>query len=100
MKAAKKKATKKKEPLAPKRDMNITITIPMSRLISVSSNDGGYLGIDCLVCGATGYIRESSHGYRFGTPLGPHHMSNDMTHKKTCDLNQYINKTTGKLICL
>lgn len=77
----------------------VIVKIDISKLVPVISDDGGYKGRECLLCGAMGYERNSDYGYRYGTPLdGYTHMANDITHKKNCVLNQYIDKKTGKLL--
>lgn len=80
------------------RDRKVLVEISISKLVPVISNDGGYRGRECLLCGALGYERNSDYGYRYGTPLDANHMSNDITHTRMCLLNQYIDKKTGKLL--
>jgi len=87
-----------------KKDRKIIVEIAISKLVPITSDDGGYKGRECLICGAMGYERNSDYGYRHGTPMDDdytssgYHMSNDITHKRTCLLNQYIDRKTGKLI--
>lgn len=81
-----------------RKDRKVVVEINISKLVPVHSDDGGYLGRTCMLCGACGYERDSDYGYHHGTPLTPNHMSNDITHTRKCVLNQYIDKTTGKLL--
>lgn len=88
----------------PRRDRKVVVEIAISKLVPVTSNDGGYLGRCCLLCGALGYERNSDYGYHHGATMDydwqspGYHMENDITHKRNCVLNQYIDKTTGKLL--
>lgn len=79
----------------PRADRKIVIELPISRVVPVTSNDGGYLGRTCLYCGKMGWDRDSDYGYRYGSKdlLG-----NEIVHSRTCVVNQYVERDTGKLI--
>lgn len=87
-----------------RKDRIVPVKIAISNLVPVTSNDGGYCGRECLVCGATGYERSSQFGYHYEAKLDGnyqspgYHMTNDITHKKSCVLNKYINRINGKLL--
>jgi hypothetical protein len=87
-----------------KKDRKVVVEINISALVPVTSNDGGYYGRRCLVCGAHGFERSSDYGYHHAAKMDDdwkspgYHMSNDITHKRSCVLNQYIDKKTGRLL--
>lgn len=45
----------------------ITVSLPRKKLIEITSNDGGYLGGQCIVCGASGWTETLKH--KPGCPL-------------------------------
>ena len=86
------------------KDKKVIVEIYISKLVPVTSDDGGYRGRECLLCGASGFERYSDYGYHHGTKLDDdwkspgYHMTNDITHTRMCVLNQYIDKKNGKLL--
>lgn len=80
------------------QDRTVAVKLPMSVLVPVTSNDGGYLGLTCLCCNASGYVRNSRYGYRAGTEQQNGLMGNEIVHKTKCPLNKYIDERGG-LIC-
>lgn len=84
-----------------KKDRVVHIMLPISKIVYVTCNDGGYLSMECSYCGAGGYVRDSDYGYRHGSKGGEGHltiMGNEIIHEISCVLNQYIERDTGKLI--
>lgn len=77
-------------------DRKVVVEIAISKLVPVTSNDGGYLGRQCLICGAGGWDGESDYGYRHGYDGGK--PTNRIVHARNCVLNQYIERDTGRLI--
>lgn len=86
-----------------RRDRTVRVDVKISDLVPVMSNDGGYMSRRCVMCGEMGYERVSDYGYHCDAPLVDdyrlpgYHMSNDLKHKKSCVINRYIDKKTGKL---
>jgi hypothetical protein len=69
----------------------ITVVIDPRKLIRITSDDGGYLGGHCLMCGQGGWI-DNDLGYAFGSDI----MSNRLIHTRECPLNEAIGKLKGK----
>lgn len=81
----------------PCRDRKVVVEVRISTLVPVTSNDGGYLGRECKLCGQGGYARDSDYGYRHGS-RSKDLMGNEIVHTRNCVLNQYIERDTGRLI--
>lgn len=76
----------------------ITVEIEIHKLVPVTSNDGGYLGRCCLLCGASGWDGGSAIGFRADTPETVNGKRlNGMRHNKSCPLNEYIDGNTGRI---
>lgn len=61
------------------------VLIHINQVVRVISNDGGYLGAQCISCGQLGYLN-GHYGYAHNAKDV---MSNRLKHKKTCVMNKY-----------
>lgn len=69
------------------------VLVDSSKIIRITSNDGGYMGGECLACGKSGYLREG-YSYPFGSTgyRGKGLLGNELVHAKNCPLNKHLNK--------
>lgn len=77
----------------------ITVEIEISKLVPVTSNDGGYLGRSCMLCGISGWDGGSPIGFRSDMPdvvNGKRFVG--MRHAKSCPLNEFIDGNTGRIL--
>lgn len=84
--------------MADRTKRKVTVSIEIGKLVPVTSNDGGYLGRKCLLCGASGWDGGSDIGYRCDMPdvVGGKRF-NGFRHRKDCPLNEYISGDTGNI---
>jgi hypothetical protein len=67
------------------------VLIDINQIVRVHSNHGGYLGADCILCGAGGWL-DGKYGYAHGVKDPDKMTSNRLVHKKKCAMNKYAMK--------
>jgi hypothetical protein len=66
-----------------------TVPVPIDRIVLVTSNYSGYLGGECILCGACGWLVDRK-GYPYGGVDDRGDLessSNRLFHKKNCLMN-------------
>lgn len=66
------------------------IMIEITRVIGITSNDGGYLGATCLACAKSGWLH-GPYGYAWNAK-GVRTATNRLVHNKGCGMNKYALK--------
>ena len=72
----------------------ITVDIDPEKLVITTSNDGGYLGGECLICGEMGWTNGPDCYKHMGTGKIDRGLSNQLVHKNDCPVGTYI-RTKG-----
>ena len=71
-----------------------TVAVPIGLIVQTTSNDGGYLSGECLLCGASGVTVAGPPSSRYGYPYGTKDvMGNRLFHKKSCPMNGLLSST-------
>lgn len=78
-----------------------TVPVPVDKIVQTTSNDGGYLGGTCLLCGASGVTSSDTTSSRYGYPTYVQKMvdgsgkrlvmGNRLFHKSGCPMNAMLN---------
>lgn len=68
----------------------LTVQLEPVKLVRVTSNDGGYLGGDCLVCDEGGWINGPDCVENLGTDRIDKGLTNQLLHRVFCPVGEYI----------
>ncbi len=72
------------------KEKNKTVPVQIDKAVRVTSNDGGYLGGECLCCGQGGWLK-AHYGYRHDSKEAKER-GNVLRHKKDCPMNEHASK--------
>lgn len=67
-----------------------TVAVDPKKLVIITENYGGYLGGECVVCGASGWL-SPRYGYPHNSKKGLA-MGNRIIHKEDCPMSKVLNE--------
>lgn len=67
---------------------SVTVRLPLNKLVVVTENHGGYMGGECISCGASGWLN-GKYGLKAGTKDAKEWKGTHLVHKPSCPVNKF-----------
>lgn len=71
----------------------ITVELEVSEVVTITSNDGGYLRGECLACDERGWLNGPDCFENLGTDVVSKGTTNQLHHRVYCPVGHYIART-------